>query len=443
MRAVGIVLALLVCRAAACGGTDASETGQTPGSDANLADPPGAAGEPGATDDDAADGEDPGVPDPPEPAPGTKPPASAAIVPGCTAKADLAGHPAWFFFTRPDKPCTGAPGSGLDSHALDELTRLIDSVPAGGRIDGHIFSISVDGVARALYQAEMRGVDVWISTDGAVASSTDPSKTDYLDKLTHKVYCTSSDRTSCISTAGSAISHTKLFVFSAATAPDGATSNDVVWFGSANQTYASGERLYNNTVTIYGDAGLTTSLRAYLDDLYARRARSDYYDPASGRGHILQASADVYVSPEAQTDLVVNRLDDVTPDAKCEVRVIQASVRDSRLAVVDRLIAMKQGGCTVSVVADTVEPSALAKLKGAGIAVRHKPIHDKSFIVYGKYGAAYEHRVYTGSHNLSGGSAHRFDEIFVKLAPEGDASHPIYDAYVTHFADAFDDAAPL
>ena len=47
-----------------------------------------------------------------------------------------------------------------------------------------------------------------------------------------------------------------LFTFSSATAPDGAKANNVVWFGSANQTYASGKRLSNNTVTIYGDAGL-------------------------------------------------------------------------------------------------------------------------------------------------------------------------------------------
>ena len=108
-----------------------------------------------------------------------------------------------------------------------------------------------------------------------------------------------------------------------------------------------------------------------------------------------------------------------------------------------RLVALKQGGCKVSVVADTVEPNALAALKNAGIHVRHKPIHDKAFIIHAKYGAAYENRVYTGSHNLSGGSAHSYDEIFVKLANESDAVRPLYDAYVVHFADAFDDATQL
>jgi hypothetical protein len=381
--------------------------------------------------DDPGDGTDP------------EPPPVVELRPGCTARAELAGYPTWLFFTRPDDPCNGTPGSGQDHHVLAELIRLIDSVPTGGRIDGHIFSITVDEVAQALVEAQTRGVDVRISTDGAVATSTDPAKTTYLDQLTSIVYCTSATNTACIATAAEAISHTKLFTFSTATAPDGAIADNVTWFGSANQTYASGMKLYNNTVSIYGDAPLFTMLRTYLDELAARTRIADYYDPDSGRGHLLATSADVYISPEAQTDLVVNRLDDVTPDATCEVRVMQASIRDSRLDVVDQLVRMKRGGCTVTAVADTVEPAALAALKAGGIPVREMPIHDKVFLVSGTFGTAHAHRVYTGSHNLSGGSAHRFDEIFVNLAPEPDAAHPIYDAYVTHFDDAFSKGTPL
>jgi hypothetical protein len=71
------------------------------------------------------------------------------------------------------------------------------------------------------------------------------------------------------------------------------------------------------------------------------------------------------------------------------------------------------------------------------------PIHDKVFIVYGKYGVGYQYRVYTGSHNLSGSSAHKYDEIFVKLAPELGITHPVYDEFVTHFSDAYDVGTPL
>jgi hypothetical protein len=365
------------------------------------------------------------------------------LVPGCTAHATLAGFETWFHFVRPDKPCTGMAGSGKDYHAIVELIRLIDSVPSGGRIDGHIYNITIDSVGKALYDAQMRGVDVRLSTDGQVATSSDPVKTLYLDKINGVVYCASSTNRACVSTATDAISHTKLFVFSTAFSPELKSVDKVVWFGSANQTNASGTNLYNNTVTVYGDVPLYDLMRDYLDDLRARVRSADYYDPTSGRGHLLAQSADVYVSPETQTDLVVNRLDDVTPDANCAVRVMHASIRDSRMAVVDRLVTMKGGGCKVYVVASEVEPDALAALKGAGIPVRQFKIHDKVIVVHGKYGTAYQYRVYTGSHNLSISANQKYDEIFVKLAPETDASHVVYDEYVTHFNDAYNVATPL
>lgn len=435
-------LALLVLLAACSSTTDeeANAPARGPetnaGGDSTEAAPPNEGRPAFEVDEDEMEPEAADPAEDPIDAPAPKP---LALVPGCTQKATLAGHPAWFFFTRPDKPCTGKAGSGLDTHVTDELRRLIDSTPSGSRIDGHIFSISVDGVAKALYDAQARGVDVWISTDGAVADSTDASKTQYLDKLTHKVYCKSAGYNGCIASASGSISHTKLFTFTTATLPDGTVAKDVIWLGSANQTYASGQRLYNNTLTLAGDTALFGDFREYLDDLYARRTSTNYYDPSSGRGHLLRDSADVYVSPELDSDLVVNRLDDYTPDATCEVRVMQASIRDSRLAVVDRLITMKNGGCKITVVADTVEPTALSKLKAAGIPVRHHLIHDKVFVVKSKS----TYRVYTGSHNLSGSAASKYDEIFVKLAPETDASHPVYDIYVTHFEDAYQSATAL
>src|SRR5207237_1199314 len=163
------------------------------------------------------------------------------------AKGTLGGRTAWIHFTRPlASPCSGTPGR--DRNVLKELKRLIDSVPAGGRIDGHIFSISVPWVAQALLDAQTRGVQVWISADGQMASAKNAAKTDFLDKINHRVYCTGANH-ACISTADNAISHTKLFVFSTATAPDGTVAHDVAWFGSANQTYGSGTDLSNNTVT--------------------------------------------------------------------------------------------------------------------------------------------------------------------------------------------------
>src|SRR4051812_34055792 len=215
--------------------------------------PPDGRGEDVQLDDDVAV-------DDPDPAddPLVIDPARVALAPGCVAHAPLAGHSTWLFFTRPDRPCKGTAGSGVDRNAVDELARLIGSVPGGGRIDGHIFGISVSAIGKALLDAQTRGVDVRISTDGAIASSTAAVKTRFLDKLAHKVYCKHAGNRACISTAAGAISHTKLFAFSTATAPDGTVASGVVWFGSANQMYASGAQTYNNTVTVYDDTSLYT-----------------------------------------------------------------------------------------------------------------------------------------------------------------------------------------
>jgi hypothetical protein len=70
-----------------------------------------------------------------------------------------------------------------------------------------------------------------------------------------------------------------------------------------------------NTVTFYGASGLYSDLRRYLTDLYQQKRTADYYRPARGRGHVLRNPANVYVSPEVDTDLVTHRLDDLTPTA--------------------------------------------------------------------------------------------------------------------------------
>jgi len=99
------------------------------------------------------------------------------------------------------------------------------------------------------------------------------------------------------------------------------------------------------------------------------------------------------VSPEVDTDIIINRLNDVTPNDRCEIDVLQNELRDSRINVVEFLVK--------------------------------------------KFGDRYEYRVYTGSHNLSYSANAKFDEIFVKLAAETGNTHPVYDAYRAHFKNAY------
>ncbi len=321
---------------------------------------------------------------------------------------------------------------------LNELIRLINAVPAGGRIDGHIYNITVTSVAQALKNAHDRGVTVKLSGDGQLATNTSTAMS-YLNALPLHQWCASSTSHSCVSSASGGISHTKLFTFSSTTTPAGVRRSNVSWFGSANLTYATGAQTFNNTVTVYGDPTLYTRFNTYLDDLYDQSPRTnDYYKPSINQGYINATTASVHASPELETDLVVRQLEEVTPNSSCRVRVMHASIRDSRMEVVDRLTAMKARGCLVWVVSTNVEARPLAAFKAAGIPVRSGPsdVHDKAIMIYGKYGSAYRYRVYTGSHNLSQSANSAYDEILVKMAAES-TNTTLYSAFVRHFEDAY------
>jgi phosphatidylserine/phosphatidylglycerophosphate/cardiolipin synthase-like enzyme len=378
----------------------------------------------------------------------------------CSTNALLNGVRTWVHFANPDAPCvTSATGfvsnSGRDLNVLVELKRLIDHTPRGGVIKGHIFAIDVDSLGQALLNAQARGVAVYISTDPAVGASTDPSKTSYLDKLTHKVYCSPANGLPCIgtSTNSAAASHVKAFTFKQGTSttgipsPSGATYDYVTWVSSANMTYVSGTDMYQNSVSIYGWDALNANMDRYLDDLYNQVQYSQYYEPASGRGYWSNAPGQFYASPSPNTDLVVDRLDEITPDTHCKVRVMQSFINDSRPAVTDKLVQMKNAGCTVYVVANSIEATSLSKLKGAGIPVRKNDTHDKVFLIYGNYSGTYKYHVYTGSHNIGITANNTNDELLVKLAAEPASSdattRPIYNAYYNHFYDAYDSGTAL
>ena len=371
--------------------------------------------------------------------------ASATATGACTARGALGGHQVRLHFSNPLSPCVpdalGTPGRDMNIHR--EVVRLVDAVPARERIDGHLYAATVPEIGAALRRAQDRGVRVKISGDGYLATSTDLIMAD-LNALHEHRWCLVGSARGCITSDPVGISHTKVFTFSATRAPDRVLHRDVSWFGSANKTIRGGAAQFNNAVTVYGDGTLHSGLTGYLDRLYALSPRTtDYYDPSSGRGYVRAPAASVYASPEAQTDLVVDRLDDVTPDSACRVRVMQAAVRATRMAVVRQLVRMKSGGCLVHVVASEVAAEPLQALKSAGIPVRRALVHDKAFVVHGKYGSTYRSRVYTGSHNLSGRANTTFDEIFVKLAPETSTSSPVYAAFLRHFRDAYDSAPAL
>jgi phosphatidylserine/phosphatidylglycerophosphate/cardiolipin synthase-like enzyme len=364
----------------------------------------------------------------------------AAATAPCKTSLLVGGIRTWFHFIRPNQPCrptaTGfASAARRDFNIVAELKRLIDSVPAGETIEGHIYEIEMDAIASALLAAQTRGVRVRISLDAAVAASVDPSKTRYIDKLRERAICTGQ---ACIGTAtyDAVASHVKLFTFSAGRAPDGTARRDIAWVSSANQTYDSGSQMFNNSQTFYGAPGVVSGMNRYLDDIFNQRKQRQYYDPASGRGLYREAPATFHASPSPDTDLVVAELRRVTPDSHCVVRLMQAFINDSRPKVIDQLVAMRRAGCKMQIVTSGIQPASLAKLKAVGAEIYKARVHDKTITLYGNVGGTYRYQVITGSHNIGSTSNNTNEELLVALAPEpaGDAARrPVYNLFYAHF----------
>ena len=366
-------------------------------------------------------------------------PAMAAVH---QASATIGGYPVWAHFANPI--------AGRDYTIIKELERLIDHAPDGSTIKGTIHSLSIDSVADALLSAQKRGVTVMVVLDGKNAPSTDPAVAT-IKKLTNHKFCTNDNGgRGCLSTSPDGDMHTKMFTFTSTTDPNGVRRSNVSWFGSANLTYATGTDAFNNTITVYGDAALMNGLNTNFSDLWNRRhyVDNDYYDAASGRGYYQASAADAYASPEGvgQTDTIATRINDLTPDSDCRLRIGMASVTGGRPAVVDVVKSYRAGGCKVWMAVGTDSAGGISmsravydELLAAGVAIRRKDdIHNKFFLAYGNYGGTDRYRVYTGSQNWTQDALNENDELFVKMGPETGSKHPLYDAYFTHFTEAYD-----
>lgn len=380
-------------------------------------------------------------------------PGAEAVPPVSSAppvRATIGGHPVWAHFANP------LAHDGRDKTILNEVVRLIDNAPAGSTIRGTIYSLSVQPVAKALVAAEERGVTVLVAFDGKNETLAGTALS-IARELPNRRFCTyppaaydSATRAGggCVSTSDDGIMHSKFFTFTATTDPTGVRRSNVAWFGSANMTYASGSDQSNNAITVYGDAALTAGLNKNFADLWNRRhfGGNDYYNAKSNRGYYKSATATVYASPEGrrQTDTIVSRLNDVKPNANCQVRIGMNLVTAGRPALLKLVKKLRSKKCRVWMAVGTsggkidMTRSVYDALIKAGVNIRRVPaVHDKYFLVYGKFGKSYQYRVHTGSQNWTASALNNNDEIFVKMASESTKSHPLYNGFLAHFNDAW------
>ncbi|HUS27987.1 MAG TPA: phospholipase D-like domain-containing protein [Kofleriaceae bacterium] len=361
--------------------------------------------------------------------------ADASPAPAVGTPFSIGGIPGWVHFTNP------AAHAGHDTNIIRETIRLIDATPKGETIHAAIHSLVLNNVVTALVAAKQRGVTVLVAEDGSDEFDADDSPRQLAAALgANHVFC--GDRRAngnfgCITTDSSGIMHTKLMTFSKTAAPDGTLRTNVTWFGSANMTHATGENTFNNTITIYGDTELYTKLDKYFMQLFQQKhfANNDYYNADADRGFVVSPTTRIYLSPEQDSDLIKNRLNDIVPGASCEVRAAQAMIFDSRPDLIDQLIRVKKGGCLVRVATGHIQSQSLARLKAANISVKHAKLHDKYVLVDAKFADSTARRtiVFTGSHNWTKSANYANDELFSRLEDQA-----VYDAFLAHFRAAFE-----
>lgn len=341
---------------------------------------------------------------------------------------------------------------GRDLTMLNKLIALFDGAPAGSTVRIGLYSITANIVYRAIERAVNRGVNVYVVHNGEDQKSTDDSPQALANLLgSRHRWCDHGSSSlayggGCLSNSHTGLMHMKYILFSATKDAGGTTRNWVTWIGSANMTYGSGSDLFNNSFTFYNDKTLYDEFYNHIwvaqwnERTYSN---NDFYVASLPRGYFgsPDSNSTVYAAPEQNTDQVVNRLNYVKPDADCRIRVMEASINDTRIDVVKKLVALKNGGCKVWVDVGNIHSEALATFKAAGIPVHKSPVHDKMILIYSKYGDSTTNRtiVLSGSHNLSLSALVHNDELLIKVTD----SQAMYDAFYTHFNDAYNTGSTL
>ena len=374
--------------------------------------------------------------------------ATAGGATGDAAATDAGGVPSparlWSFFNWPRAH------GGSDPTITRELVRMIDATPADATIRGNFFILDLPEVASALNAAYDRGVTVRISLDGSPGNRSHAAARSVDGHMgTSAGFCggtnPSVESVGCITTAVGGIAHIKFMTFSETVAPDGVLYPDVVWFGSYNANGSSGDDDSNNATEVYDSAIVYQALYRHQIRMQNQihYPGNDYYDRSSGRGYFADPGAGIegHLSPEQDTNLVLDQLDRIDPDPSCVIRVFQAAIGDSMLPSIDKLVALQnkvdgaRRGCQVFVLTDVIGPRCEAALAAAGIELRHiTAVHDKLFLIDARFDGSAENRrvVFAGSHNWAAKSSYGNDELLVGI--EDGAQ---WQAFYQHFLDAW------
>ncbi|MCW2749434.1 MAG: hypothetical protein JWR83_544, partial [Aeromicrobium sp.] len=299
-------------------------------------------------------------------------------------------------FSRPYKAISTSANS--DFSLLDDLERLIEGsyqTPGGHKLSRSVtknnyvyLSISrmenSHRVGRKLIAAAKAGVKVRVIHGVASQSNESRSLQRSLNSSSlrdsHFKICEKGRSNACLSGLPGAIMHSKILMVNHTYTRDGDPANAAIWSGSANLGGPSGERTFNNGLTVYNDLKLWDQARAMWADMYAERnVHNDYlnyvkahatkYGQAglgaygytssyathgmfySNLANVTIYATPIQASPTNGKDPVMNLLNRVVPDDQCRIRLQENRFKYRRIAVAQKLVQLANGGCKISAVA--------------------------------------------------------------------------------------------
>lgn len=300
-------------------------------------------------------------------------------------------------FSRPYKSISSRANS--DFSLLNDLERLIKGTyidPRTGRArslasrHANIVFLSISRmenshrVGRTLIAAAKAGVTVRV-IHGKASQSKESRwlqkalNSSSLRNSSFKI-CQKGRSLACLSGLGGAIMHSKILIIGNTFTRNKVNAKGVIWSGSANLGGPSGERTWNNGLTVYNDRKLYNQSRAMWSDMWAERnVHNDYlrYVDAHATKYGLANAGDygyksryafngmfysnlanvtiyptpIYATPSNGKDPVLMMLNRVIPDDDCRIRVQHNRFKYRRIAVAQKLVELSNKGCKVEAIA--------------------------------------------------------------------------------------------
>ncbi len=302
-------------------------------------------------------------------------------------------------FSRPYKAISSSANS--DFSLLNDLERLIRGTYIDPRtneyrsstaIKTHYIYMSISRmenshrVGRELIRAAKKGVKVRVIHGVASQSKESRALQSALNSSSlrdaHFKICQKGSSDACLSSARGAIMHSKILLVNNTFTRDKKPAKAAIWSGSANLGGPSGERTYNNGLTVYNDKKLWVQTSKMWADMSAERyVGNDYlqyvenrastyglssteaaaagYEDANARDGMFYsnlANVTIYATPIAATptnnrDPVLAMLKRIEPDDQCRIRLQQNRFKYRRIAVAQKLVELANQGCKISIVA--------------------------------------------------------------------------------------------